>query len=63
MMAMATASANAMLMTPGSMPSHLGIHSEKRAMARAANSTMAPMAKLKTPDALKISTKPSAISA
>jgi hypothetical protein len=31
-----------------------------RASASAANSTIAPCAKLKTPDALKISTKPSA---
>ena len=30
---------------------------------RAANTTMMPCAKLNTPDALKISTKPSAISA
>ena len=45
------------------MPVHSGIHSAKRAMARAANSTMAPCAKLKTPEALKISTKPSATSA
>ena len=30
-------------------------------MARAANTTMMPWAKLKMPDALKISTKPSAI--
>jgi len=34
--------------------------SEKRAMERAANSTMAPCAKLKTPEALKMSTKPNA---
>src|SRR3569623_3804541 len=44
------------------MPVHCGIHSEKRAIASAANSTIAPCAKLKTPDALKISTKPSATS-
>ena len=34
----------------------------KRAIASAANSTIAPCAKLNTPDALKMSTKPSAIS-
>ena len=45
-----------------SVPSSAGSHSEKRAMASAANSTMAPCAKLKTPLALKMSTKPSAIS-
>jgi hypothetical protein len=37
-----------------------GITSESRASDSAANSTMAPWAKLNTPDALKISTKPSA---
>lgn len=42
------------------MPVHSGIHSAKRAMARAAKSTIAPWAKLNTPLALKISTKPSA---
>src|SRR5262245_57868418 len=42
--------------------SRCGTHSEKRAIASAANSTIAPCAKLKTPDALKISTKPSATS-
>jgi hypothetical protein len=36
--------------------------SESRATDRAANSTIAPCAKLNTPDALKISTKPSATS-
>ena len=45
-----------------SKPSQLGIHSAKRAIASAANSTIAPCAKLKTPLALKMSTKPSAIS-
>ena len=45
-----------------SRPVHCGIHSAKRAMASAANSTIAPCAKLKTPEALKISTKPSATS-
>ncbi len=43
-----------------SRPISLGIHSEKRAIASAANSTIAPCAKLNTPEALKISTKPSA---
>ncbi len=45
-----------------SKPNQSGIHSAKRAIASAANSTIAPCAKLKTPLALKISTKPSAIS-
>src|SRR5574343_1095916 len=45
-----------------SPPSAALAHSEKRAMARAANSTIAPWAKLNTPEDLKISTKPSAIS-
>ncbi len=44
------------------MPSSGGIHSASRAIASAANSTIAPWAKLKTPEALKISTKPSATS-
>ena len=35
-----------------SMPASFGIHSEKRAIASAANSTIAPCAKLKTPLAL-----------
>ena len=63
MMAMLTAIASATVTAPGSMPSQPGIHSEKRAIASAANSTIAPCAKLKTPEALKISTKPSATSA
>src|SRR5437868_6666187 len=37
-----------------------GMTSDSRASDSAANSTMAPCAKLNTPDALKISTKPSA---
>jgi len=45
-----------------SKPSHCGNHSARRAIASAANSTIAPCAKLNTPLALKISTKPSAIS-
>ena len=44
------------------VPVHFGTHSAKRAMASAAKSTMAPCAKLNTPEALKISTKPSATS-
>src|SRR5664279_2915526 len=44
------------------MPVYCGNHSAKRAMASAANSTMAPCAKLNTPEALKIRTKPSATS-
>ena len=39
-----------------------GMNSESRANDSAANSTIAPCAKLNTPDALKISTKPSATS-
>ena len=41
---------------------HSGICSARRATASAANSTIAPCAKLNTPEALKISTKPSATS-
>src|SRR5882724_621540 len=43
-------------------PSSGGSHSAKRAIAKAANNTIAPWAKLNTPLALKISTKPSATS-
>ena len=35
-----------------SKPSHCGIHSAKRDIASAANSTIAPWAKLNTPEAL-----------
>src|SRR5574343_648976 len=45
-----------------SRPVQAGIHSAKRAMHSAASSTIAPCAKLKTPEALKISTKPRATS-
>ena len=44
------------------IPVHCGNHSEKRAMAKAAKSTIAPWAKLNTPEALNISTKPNATS-
>ena len=44
-------------------PNHFGSHSEKRAMHSAATSTMAPWAKLNTPEALKIRTKPNPINA
>ena len=63
MMASDTQMASRLVSQPDSMPVHFGIHSEKRAMARAENSTIAPCAKLNTPEALKISTKPMAISA
>jgi hypothetical protein len=43
-------------------PISCGTHCAKRAMASAANSTITPCAKLNTPEALKINTKPSAIS-
>ena len=48
------ASANAITLPSSlfSMPSQPGTHSEKRAMASAANSTIAPWAKLNTPEAL-----------
>ncbi len=62
MSAPASTKAATLASTRLSMPSQIGIHSEKRAMARAAKSTMAPWAKLKTPEALKISTKPRATS-
>src|SRR3990167_2567255 len=58
----AAAKASTLPSTLLSMPRPCGIHSEKRAIASAANSTIAPCAKLNTPDALKISTKPRAIS-
>src|SRR5688500_13088630 len=54
--------ARALLRNLPSTPVHCGIHSAKRAIASAANSTIAPCAKLNTPEALKISTKPSATS-
>ena len=41
---------------------HMGIFSDRRATASAANRTIAPCAKLNTPEALKISTRPSATS-
>jgi hypothetical protein len=62
MMAPAITKAATLASSGLSMPVHCGIHSAKRAIARAANSTIAPCAKLKTPEALKISTKPSATS-
>src|SRR5690349_19074176 len=58
----APANASRLASTRLSKPSSFGNHSAKRAMASAANSTIAPCAKLKTPLALKISTKPRAIS-
>jgi hypothetical protein len=39
-----------------------GMNSDNRANDSAANSTIAPCAKLNTPEALKINTKPSATS-
>ena len=45
-----------------SPPSAALLHSEKRAIASAATSTIAPWAKLNTPEALKMSTKPRATS-
>ena len=47
---------------PAGMPVQPGSHSARRASASAANNTIAPCAKLNTPEALKISTKPSATS-
>ena len=58
----ATANASTLTSHFDSRPVQPGIHCEKRAIASAANKTIAPCAKLKTPEALKISTKPSAIS-
>src|SRR6476469_5282647 len=51
-----------MMATAAIIATHTGIFSARRATASAANSTIAPCAKLNTPDALKISTKPSATS-
>jgi len=59
---MAPAKASRLASNLLSKPSSAGIHSEKRAIASAANNTIAPWAKLKTPLALKMSTKPSATS-
>src|SRR5690606_33843400 len=58
-----TMKARTLASTRLSVPSQCGIQAEKRAMDSAAISTMAPWAKLNTPDALKIRTKPSATSA
>jgi precorrin-6x reductase len=60
--AIAAAKAITLASTLLSKFSSAGNHSAKRAMASAANSTIAPCAKLKTPLALKMSTKPSATS-
>jgi hypothetical protein len=51
-----------MITTASRIATHSGICSDRRATESAANSTIAPCAKLKTPDALKIRTKPSATS-
>ena len=60
--AMTQASAT-MIAVARTIASHKGMISASRATARAANSTIAPCAKLKTPEALKIRAKPSATSA
>ena len=52
MMAPATMKAPRFASTGLLMPVQAGIHSAKRAIARAANSTIAPCAKLKTDEAL-----------
>ncbi len=52
----------AMIATDTTKATASGMCSLRRASDSAANSTIAPCAKLKTPDALKISTKPSATS-
>ena len=52
MIAMAVMKARMLATTRLSKPNHLGYHSAKRAMASAANSTIAPCAKLNTPLAL-----------
>ncbi len=51
-----------MITTARSAASHHGMTSAMRATDSAAKSTIAPCAKLNTPEALKISTKPSATS-
>ena len=60
MMPAASTKATASAGKPAGMPVKPGSHSARRASASAANNTIAPCAKLKTPEALKISTKPSA---
>ena len=52
MIAPATIKASTLAKTGLLRPVQAGIHSAKRAMASAANSTMAPCAKLNTPEAL-----------
>ena len=52
MMAPASRKAARLVSSQLSSPVQAGIHSANRAMARAANSTMAPWAKLNTPEAL-----------
>ena len=52
MMAPAMMKANRLTTNGFVIPVHAGIHSEKRAIASAANNTIAPWAKLNTPDAL-----------
>ena len=57
------AKANAIRLTNHKLPTPEAFsHSENRAIAKAANKTMAPCAKLNTPEALKINTKPKATS-
>ena len=51
-----------MISTDSASATTNGITSDSRANDSAANSTIAPWAKLNTPEALKISTKPSATS-
>ena len=59
----AAAMAKAIRLTNNKLPSPAAFNQpENRAIAKAANKTMAPCAKLNTPEALKISTKPKATS-
>jgi len=60
--AIATMKASTLTSSLSCRPVQCGIHIAKRAIVSAANSTIAPCAKLNTPEALKMSTKPSATS-
>ena len=51
-----------MMRTENANATTSGMNSERRANDSAANSTIAPCAKLNTPEALKISTNPRATS-
>ena len=57
-----TMASTTMMTTAIRIAAHSGMRSDRRATASAANSTIAPCAKLNTPEALKMSTNPRATS-